>query len=715
MKKKLLALATLVTLLASTSSARADGKLYSINPLIKQRAQPLGTGSAYLKSKVKTVFSEAALGKKYLFWSVIEACTDNRFMIGSASDPILVRFQPGQTSVDMVEDESHIYPDLAGAPIKVVERFPARETTEGVELDLAGGVRVSSEGGVRSSTGAGEIVGFTVGEDTITWSQVQLLSGEGGNLPSSMTVGVRFWLKEVKESEFQPKDYSEEEEETLGYFTIEPRLKKEDSGKTEKTKRITRWDSSKPIQVVLHPSVPEDLKAAHRDGALTWNNAFEKAVGRPVVEVTDGTDPSVLPGSPDKIVLYYYDYDLPNTGGILAIGPSLAHPITGEIIAGHVLVFGGTLNRLLNDFQEEGAWAKENFPANEARPEPFQLILPGGGVLPFNPEQGFPANPTAIEDARQFSEASGTDKTALLDRIVRELMPHEVGHTLGLRHNFMGSADHEHLREGQVTTTVMDYTIYFNGNTVPGAYDDAVIAFGYGGKPASDFKDLLYGEDFRKLLDPRANVFDQGDPLAFYKARFDHYQKLRTNEELFKKREHYGGQVQGSVEGLMKIASLGDPQRRLEAYAFMMEIISGQKQVAPVEGMADEDIAKLFAFNEMERMVTLNAMVQAGPIPEAVEEGLTFQPLLEPQAKLGARVLSLIAGGQDQSASFDMRRAAIGGLHAMGRIEAQTALEATVDLLKANQQLAEDAGTEKELMLIAQRALQNFRFRANNH
>src|SRR5688572_11915151 len=99
MKHRWSSVAALVSLLALAPRSDA-GQLYSINPLIKQRAQPLGNVAGYLKSKVRTLFPESALQKRYLFWMVVEASTDNLFMLGSASDPIMVKFKPGQQSVD---------------------------------------------------------------------------------------------------------------------------------------------------------------------------------------------------------------------------------------------------------------------------------------------------------------------------------------------------------------------------------------------------------------------------------------------------------------------------------------------------------------------------------------------------------------------------------------------------------------------------------------
>lgn len=97
---------------------------------------------------------------------------------------------------------------------------------------------------------------------------------------------------------------------------------------------------------------------------------------------------------------------------------------------------------------------------------------------------------------------------ALEEAIVRSTMEHEVGHTLGLRHNFEGSTDalnyHDHYwdlrgddgepldaltdaqRDGRMReyqySSIMDYAGRFNMDTAGlGKYDVAAIAFGYGG------------------------------------------------------------------------------------------------------------------------------------------------------------------------------------------------------------------------------------------
>lgn len=190
-----------------------------------------------------------------------------------------------------------------------------------------------------------------------------------------------------------------------------------------------------PIVYYLDPGIPEPVMSALRDGASWWNQAFE-AIG-----YKDAFQVKVLPEGADPMDVRYNVINWVHraTRG-WSYGSSVVDPRTGEIIKGHVTL--GSL-RVRQDF-----------------------LIALGLTSPFTDTGG---------------DVSAQREMALAR--IRQLSAHEVGHTLGIAHNFAAS---ENGRE-----SVMDYphpTITLDGDSISlddaydvgmGAWDDYVIAYGY--------------------------------------------------------------------------------------------------------------------------------------------------------------------------------------------------------------------------------------------
>ncbi|WP_444995179.1 zinc-dependent metalloprotease [Aliikangiella sp. IMCC44359] len=193
-------------------------------------------------------------------------------------------------------------------------------------------------------------------------------------------------------------------------------------------------EAVKPIIYYLDPGVPEPVKSALIEGAMWWNQAFE-AIG-----YKDAFQVKMLPSYADPMDVRYnvIQWVHRSTRG-WSYGSSVTDPRTGEIIKGHVTL--GSL-RVRQDY-----------------------LIAQGMMAPFAQDE---------EDEALMNLA--------LARI-RQLSAHEVGHTIGIKHNFASS--------GYGRESVMDYPhpqFTLNGNKIgaPNAYavgmgkwDKAVIAYGY--------------------------------------------------------------------------------------------------------------------------------------------------------------------------------------------------------------------------------------------
>ncbi|MEM9056527.1 MAG: zinc-dependent metalloprotease, partial [Pseudomonadota bacterium] len=215
-----------------------------------------------------------------------------------------------------------------------------------------------------------------------------------------------------------------------------------------KNPELARSEAVEPIVYYLDPGVPEPVRGALLDGARWWNEAFEAA------GYIDAFRVELLPPGADPMDVRYnvIQWVHRSTRG-WSYGASVVDPRTGEIIKGHVTL--GSL-RVRQDY-----------------------LIAEGLLTPYDaPEQTY--SPEALEMA--------------LARI-RQLSAHEVGHTLGLNHNFAASTTGR--------ASVMDYP-----HPLESLADDGSIDLGdaYGeGLGEWDVRAIVYGySDFPPGVDPAA-------------------------------------------------------------------------------------------------------------------------------------------------------------------------------------------------------------------
>ncbi len=243
-----------------------------------------------------------------------------------------------------------------------------------------------------------------------------------------------------------------------------------------------------PIVYYLDRGAPEPIRSALMDGARWWNQAFEAAGYKNAFIV------KLLPEDADPMDVRYnlIQWVHRSTRG-WSYGGSISDPRTGEIIKGHVSL--GSL-RVRQDF-----------------------LIATGLLSPY-------ASPSG----------SGAMKEMALARL-RQLAAHEIGHTLGLAHNYTASMDGR--------ASVMDYphpkvdiidgklSLKDAYDTRIGAWDKISIAYGYSDftKYTNEQKALneilldayqnqklsfLSDQDARpkSSANPRAHLWDNGNNAA---------------------------------------------------------------------------------------------------------------------------------------------------------------------------------------------------------
>jgi hypothetical protein len=301
--------------------------------------------------------------------------------------------------------------------------------------------------------------------------------------PISISVHLHHSLVKLPDTDYQPRKFVPFSGFwSVGYqdysVAIENNMTKQFIPRHRLNKKQPNADISEaiePIVYYLDPGIPEPVMSALRDGALWWDQAFSAIGYKNAFQV------KVLPEDADPMDVRYNVIQWVHraTRG-WSYGSSVIDPRSGEMIKGHVTL--GSL-RVKQDY-----------------------LIALGLTSPFS------ADGMAVDAADEQVDISEQKNMALAR--IRQLSAHEVGHTIGIAHNFAAS---EYGRE-----SVMDYPHPLmrvqNGKiSLDDAYDEGigewdkyVVAYGYQVYP--DTKSEQRGLK-SLVVDARANGFRyQSDP-----------------------------------------------------------------------------------------------------------------------------------------------------------------------------------------------------------
>jgi hypothetical protein len=343
-----------------------------------------------------------------------------------------------------------------------------------------------------------------------------------------------------------------------------------DATHTTKTRLITRWHLEKqnpsaalsrptrPIVFWMENTIPAKYRDAVRQGALLWNKAFEKIGLQDAIVVNQ--QPDDADWDPADIRYNTIRWFAATDAGF-AIGPSRANPLTGELYDADISFSDGIMRSIRGSMPEligPVSFDEEVMPP-VTRPEWMQRASWSCTLMADM------ARDTAFGlELLTFRgmDADGPEADAFINQWLVEVTAHEVGHTLGLRHNFRASTIHrfDQLHDTSLTNaqglagSVMDYiptNIALRGEkqgnyhqTTLGPYDYWAIEYAYkpiaAASPEAERAELQkiasrvaeptlsYGTDedagFSALWpwssDPLATRRDLGsDPLQYYKHR----------------------------------------------------------------------------------------------------------------------------------------------------------------------------------------------------
>jgi len=357
--------------------------------------------------------------------------------------------------------------------------------------------------------------------------------GEDVADPRNISIQVRYSFIEMPDNNFEPRI----EDQSIGYFSDRvTNLSSKDVtpymdliGKWDLQKKDPDKELSEPIKPILfwiENTTPIELRDFIKQGVLAWNIAFEEAGFKDAIQVkVQPDDASWDAGDIRYNVLRWTSSPNPPFGGY---GPSFTNPRTGEIIGADIMLEWVYLTNRLN---VDGI-----FNGSQTGNECFSASM--------------------LQEGMMFADSLNINDPKIIEQSIIRLTLHEVGHTLGLNHNFKGSFLHnnEDVHKPEitskigVTSSVMEYPAinlaplgYDQGDyydVVPGPYDKWAIKFGYtpnlteeerrsilseSNKPEHMFAND--SEDMRSAgygIDPRAMINDlTNDPITYSAQRIE--------------------------------------------------------------------------------------------------------------------------------------------------------------------------------------------------
>ena len=389
-------------------------------------------------------------------------------------------------------------------------------------------------------------------------------------LPNSRSMEVKYHMSisQLLNNDYKPRAV----DDRVGYFSTIYQDYTNTLQETQYVRYVNRWnlqkknphhDLSEPIEPIVYwieNTVPEEFRPAIKEGIEAWNIAFENIGFKNAIIAKQMPDDAEWDPADVRFSTIRW-FVQPGAG--YAVGPSRANPYTGEIYDADIRISADFVKGFYEEFYEyvdpiindevTSLWQEEHIENEHHHNCQY------GDHLRDEMAMGW-------HKLINYGYINGNDEN-LKDYVHKglvDLVLHEVGHTLGLRHNFKASSiysieqlsDDNFTKKYGISGSVMDYhpvCLFDKGQTMfqtkPGVYDLWAIEYGY--KQFIDNNDsfhlesiasksnhplLSYGTDedtfgrSSRGIDPLSNVWDiSNDPIGYYTNELEGVKYLWEN------------------------------------------------------------------------------------------------------------------------------------------------------------------------------------------
>jgi len=415
-------------------------------------------------------------------------------------------------------------------------------------------------------------------------------------------------------------------------FAVRWRLEPKNDEDAQRQKNGELIEPAKAIVYYIDPATPEKWKPYLKQGVDDWNAAFEVAGWKNAIrgEYWPEDDTTMSLEDARFSVLRYFASPISN-----AYGPNVHDPRTGEILESHIGWYHNVMRLLRNWYLIQTA-----------------AVDPRAREMEFDDE--------------------------LMGSLIKFVSSHEVGHTLGLRHNMGASSatpveklrDNEWLAKNGHTSSIMDYA-RFNYVAQPedsvthlfagiGDYDKWAIKWGYSNFPEAQNEkeeklllnewtkesyktpNLRFGTEISPY-DPRYQTEDLGDnAMLASEYGIKNLKRIIPNLENWSKKE---GESYKELEELHK--SLADQFRRYMGH--VTKNIGGVYDNPKTYDMEGEQFTVVPRNIQRDAVKFLNVHLFNTPnwlYPNEISNKVTIETGLEAIKSLQERILTDVLSGE---------------------------------------------------------------------